>query len=163
MATVPQYIPTEKLISLVPHRGKMFLLSRVTSYDVRKNSIVAEYDITESCILYDDELGGVPAWAGFEMMAQSISALCTIQQICSGGADSAVPGVILSVNGFSSRACAISAGKTVELKVCESYRADNVCRYDCQMYERGGDEPLADAAITVMGIEDMRSFFSSLE
>ena len=148
-ATVPQYIPTEKLISLVPHRGKMFLLSRVTSYDVRKNSIVAEYDITESCILYDDELGGVPTWAGFEMMAQSISALCTIQQICSGGADS--------------RACAISAGKTVVLKVCESYRADNVCRYDCQMYERGGDEPLADAAITVMGIEDMRSFFSSLE
>lgn len=162
MRIIPQYIPTEKLITLVPHRGKMFLLSRVTSHDVLKNRIVAEYDVTESCILYDEELKGIPVWAGFEMMAQSISALCTIYQLTCGGPETPVPGVILSISGFKSSVSSIAAGKTVELRVCEGYRVDNVCRYDCKMYELGEPDPVATTAITVMGIEDMNSFFGSL-
>ena len=158
----PQQIPAEKLISLVPHKGKMFLLSRVTSHDVQRNRIVAEYDVTESCILYDEGLKGVPVWAGFEMMAQSISVLCTIHQISRGGPETPPSGVILSISGFKSRVTSVAAGKTVELRVHEGYRVDNVCRYDCEMYEKGLSEPVATTAITVMGVEDMDSFFSSL-
>ncbi len=156
---IPQQVPAEGLISLIPHRGKMVLLSRITSHDTVRNQIVSEYDVTENCILYDEELKGVPVWAGFEMMAQSISALSTIQQVSSGGADTPAPGVILSVNGFESAVASIPAGKTVELRVCEGYRDGSVCRYNCEMYEKGLPEPVATTAITVMGIEDMNSFF----
>lgn len=154
-----QQIPAEELTSLIPHRGKMILLSRIRSHDTVRNQIVSEYDVTEDCILYDENLGGVPVWAGFEMMAQSISALSTIQQLSSGGADTPAPGVILSVSGFESTVASVSAGKTVELRICEGYRDGNVCRYDCEMYEKGVPEPVATTAITVMGIEDMNSFF----
>ena len=64
-----------ELLSVVPHRGKMLLLSRVISYDLEEQSIEAEYHVTEDCLFYDPALGGVPAWVGFEFMAQSISAL----------------------------------------------------------------------------------------
>ncbi|MBQ9537662.1 MAG: 3-hydroxylacyl-ACP dehydratase [Treponema sp.] len=160
---VPQFISTDELLSFVPHRGKMFLLSRVTAHDVQSNSIVAEYDISKDCILYDENLGGVPTWAGFEMMAQGISALCTIQLVAHGKAEEAAPGVILSVSGFRSSTACIALGKTVEIKICEGYRVENVCRYDCKMYERGSDKLLAQSSITVMGIDDMQSFFSKME
>lgn len=156
---IPQQVSAEELYSLIPHRGKMVLLSRITSHDTVRNRIVSEYDVTENCILYDEELKAVPVWAGFEMMAQSISALSTIQQVSAGGADTPAPGVILSVSGFESTVAGISAGKTVELRVYEGYRDGNVCRYDCEMYEKGLSEPVATTAITVMGIEDMNSFF----
>ncbi|MBQ3801023.1 MAG: 3-hydroxylacyl-ACP dehydratase [Treponema sp.] len=159
MNMIPQQVPAEQLGSLIPHRGKMVLLSRISSHDTERNRIVAEYDVTENCILYDEELKGVPAWAGFEMMAQSISALSTIRQLSSGGAGSPAPGVILSVSGFESSVASVAAGKTVELRVCEAYRDGSVCRYDCEMYEKGAPGPVATTAITVMGIEDMNSFF----
>ncbi len=157
---VPQHIPAEDLLSLVPHKGKMFLLSRVTAHDIVKNSIVSEYDVSKNCILYDEDLDGIPVWAGFEMMAQSISALSTIERIAQGKPRSAAPGVILSVSNFRTKLEAIRTGQTVVLSVSENYRVDNVCRYDCELYERGCAEPVATTAITVMGIQDMHSFFS---
>ena len=162
LTAVPQQIPAQELIQLVPHKGKMFLLSRITAHDILKNSVCAEYDVGRDCILYDEELGGIPVWAGFEIMAQSISALITIRQISFGQPDTPAPGVILSISGFEARTGSIRAGSTVIVTVAENYRADNVCRYDCEMYEKGDPEAIARTAITVMGIQDMESFFGSL-
>ena len=156
---LPQYITGEKLLALVPHRGKMFLLSRITAHSIRDNSVTAEYDVSKSCILYDEELGGIPCWAAFEIMAQGISALSTIQQISYGLSDTAAPGVILSVSNFTARQEQIKDGSTVEIRVRENFRDDNVCRYDCELYEKGKPEAAATTAITVMGIPDIDSFF----
>ncbi len=91
-------IDREELITLVPHKGKMFLLSRITDYDLEKRFLSAEADITRDCIFYDDTAEGVPSWAGFEFMAQSISALSGLR----GRAASRPPrmGVILSISNM---------------------------------------------------------------
>ena len=75
---VAQFIDHDELINYLPHKGKMFLLTRVTQHDVEKHTITSEYDITENCIFYEEEFGGVPTWAGFELMAQGVSALTGI-------------------------------------------------------------------------------------
>ncbi len=157
--SLPQLITGEQLLSLVPHRGKMFLLSRITAHNASENSVTAEYDVSKSCILYDKELGGIPCWASFEIMAQGISALSTIQQISCGKSDKAYPGVILSVSGFCASQEKLKAGSTAEIKVRENFRDGTVCRYDCELYEKGKPGPVATTAITVMGIPDIDSFF----
>jgi len=42
---VAQFIEHDELINYLPHKGKMFLLSRVTQHDVEKHTITSEYEI----------------------------------------------------------------------------------------------------------------------
>jgi predicted hotdog family 3-hydroxylacyl-ACP dehydratase len=69
----------EELLSIVPHRGRMLLLSRVIGYNLKERSIEAEYHVTEDCLFYDFTEMGVPAWVGFEFIAQAISAFSGIR------------------------------------------------------------------------------------
>jgi len=71
-------IEKDELETIIPHRGKMLLLSRINEYNLEKRSIRAEYHVTGDCIFYDPVAGGVPSWVGFEFMAQAISALSGI-------------------------------------------------------------------------------------
>jgi len=77
-------IEKEELHALMPHRGRMLLLSRITGYDLEERIIEAEYDVTEDCLFYDAAAAGVPAWVGFEFIAQSISAFSGIRDRASG-------------------------------------------------------------------------------
>ena len=52
---IQQLIEHDELINYLPHKGKMFLLSRVTQHDVNNHTITSEYDITENCIFYEPE------------------------------------------------------------------------------------------------------------
>jgi len=63
--------------TLLPHSPPMVLLDRVLSYS--ENCLIAEVCISESSMFYDSDIGGVPAWAGIEYMAQSIAALAGIK------------------------------------------------------------------------------------
>ena len=97
---IQQHIEYDELINYLPHKGKMFLLSRVTQHDILNHTITSEYDITENCIFYEPEFDGVPTWAGFEFMAQGISALTGITNTIKGRTP--LPGFILSVMEFKS-------------------------------------------------------------
>jgi predicted hotdog family 3-hydroxylacyl-ACP dehydratase len=72
-------IEKDELLTLIPHRGKMMMLDRVKKYDIQEKSIEAEYCITEDCLFYNEEEKGVPAWVGFEFIAQAISAFIGIR------------------------------------------------------------------------------------
>ena len=168
MREVPQHISGADLLPLLPHRGKLFLLSRVTAHNVAENTICTEYDVTRNCIFYDAELEGIPTWAGFEFMAQSIAALTSIRQL-SLDLPPPPPGVILSVSAFSSAQAVLPLGCVVQTKVHEDYRADDLSRYNCELSLRetppgstgigNASGPLATATMTVMSIPDMHAFF----
>ena len=71
-------IEKEELETIIPHRGKMMLLSRITGYDLKERSLCADYHVTKDCLFYDPQAGGVPSWVAFEFMAQAISSLTGI-------------------------------------------------------------------------------------
>ena len=174
MREVPQLICGADLLPLLPHRGKLFLLSRVIAHDIGQNSITTESDITRDCIFYDEELEGVPVWAGFEFMAQSIAALTSIRHIRLE-LPPPPPGVILSVSGFNATQAVLPPGCTVQTTVREDYRADSLSRFDCELSLREAPPgssgignangsgkatgPIATATMTVMSIPDMHAFF----
>ncbi|MDE5898259.1 MAG: 3-hydroxylacyl-ACP dehydratase [Treponemataceae bacterium] len=157
---MPQFIDYDELINLLPHKGKMFLLSRVTQHDVNEHSITSEYDITEQCIFYEPEFGGVPTWAGFEFMAQGISALTGITNRIKGREP--LPGFILSVVDFKATVGFLKGGTTIQMRIKEDYREEDshVYRYLCELYASKDDaEPAASAKITVMETEDIHGLF----
>jgi len=110
-------IEREELQTLIPHTGKMLLLDRIIDYDI-EHSIRAEYNITKNCIFYDPVLDGVPAWAGFEFIAQAISALTGIRKREKG--EKANMGFILSIPSMKMEIPFFKNGSLVEIRVKEN-------------------------------------------
>lgn len=155
---LPQRIEKDALIELLPHKGKMFLLSRVVSHDAKAHTITSEYDITPDCIFYEAEAGGVPTWVGFEFMAQGISALTGITNREIGRKPR--PGFILSVREFKSSAGYLKNNTTIMMKIREDYRCDKTYSYVCALFAHRDDSvPVATATITVMETDDIHTLF----
>ena len=72
---LPQNVPAEELINLLPHKGKMFLLDHLTQHDTVARTLESESLVTKNHIFYDEALDGIPSHVAFELIAQSISAL----------------------------------------------------------------------------------------
>ena len=160
MKEIQQLIEHDELINYLPHKGKMFLLSRVTQHDVNNHTITSEYDITENCIFYEPEFDGIPSWAGFELMAQCISALTGITNTMKGRTP--LPGFILSVMEFNAEVGYLKNHTTAVMKVSEDFRDEenHIYRYICELYASKGDEkPAATSKISVMETEDAHALF----
>jgi len=157
---IQQHIERDELINYLPHKGKMFLLSRVTQHDIEKHTITCEYDITEDCIFYESEFDGVPTWAGFEFMAQGVSALTGITNTIKG--ISPLPGFILSVMEFNASVGYLKNNTTIQMKTFEDFRDEenHIYRYICELYANKGDAaPVVTTKVSVMETEDAHALF----
>jgi len=132
--------------SIVPHKGKMLLLSRIISYDLEEQTLCAEYDITENCIFYDPVIEGVPAWVGFEFIAQAIAALSGLRGHESG--EEPKIGYILSVSSMQIDCHFFQAGNTVQINVKESGCMDEVHNFEGTVFLEG--KKVLDGKLTVI-------------
>jgi len=143
-------IEKEELATLLPHSGRMLLLSRINEYDPEKRYLCAEYDITEDCLFYDPNLGGVPAWAGFEFMAQGLAAL---SGLC-GREKGEKPkiGFILSISSLRISFPFFKTGSTALIKITESGRMESVYSFEGEIF--CGGEKFLEGKLTAMDASD---------
>jgi predicted hotdog family 3-hydroxylacyl-ACP dehydratase len=109
----------------------MLLISRVIDYDINL-SIRAEYDITEDCLFYDSALGGVPAWAGFEFMAQAVSALSGLRFRERG--EKPLMGFILSIPSMKMNIPVFEPGSSLDIRVTENMCADTIYSFEGEIF-----------------------------
>ena len=143
-------IEKEELLSIIPHRGRMLLLSRIRNYDLVERTVEAEYQITEDCIFYDSAAKGVPAWVGFEFAAQAFCALCGIRDREMG-----VPpkkGFILAVSQMRIGLPFFRAGSIICIKAKETERMDPVCFLDGELFVDG--KKVLEGKLTIMEVDD---------
>jgi predicted hotdog family 3-hydroxylacyl-ACP dehydratase len=147
-------ITDEELLGLLPHKGKMLLISRVMEYNVHERSLCSEYDVTRNCLFYDPGLSGVPGWMSFEFMAQAVSALSGITGKVLGKPP--MLGFILSVSSFEITISLLEPGDIAHVRVTEEMRVGAVSTFSCTV-SRGGREA-ARAKLMVMDVEDPAEF-----
>ena len=140
----------EEPASYVPHRGKMLLLSRINEYNLKEMTLCAEYDITEDCLFYDPAIGGVPAWVGFEFMAQAIFVLSELYARQIG--ERIKMGYILSISSMRIELPFFKAGSTVMFKVKENSRMDQIYNFDGEVFLEG--RRALGGKLTIMEIKD---------
>ena len=145
-------IEKDKLINLLPHKGRMFLLDRAVDIDYDEYSIKTQVDVTKESMFYDETLGGIPSYVTFEYMAQSISALSGIDNNRKGLPPKV--GVILSVSEFKTIIPVLKEGTTVTVLVCQQDIVDRVFSFTCTAYI--GDELVSSGKLTVMEVDDLR-------
>ena len=138
----------DELLAFIPHRDRMCLLSRINNYNLKENSIEAEYDITEDCLFYDIENNGVPAWAGFEFIAQSISAYIGIKNKMKG-----LPvkeGYILGVSHMQIDLPFFSKNSIITINSIELDNLDPVYIFDGKIFLDG--KKVLEGKVTVMEV-----------
>jgi predicted hotdog family 3-hydroxylacyl-ACP dehydratase len=148
-------IEKEELLTIIPHRGKMLLLSRVIEYDI-EHSIRAEYDITKDCLFYDPVSGGVPSWAGFEFIAQTISALTGIRK--RERREKPNIGIILSISSMRMEIPLFKDGCSVEIRAEETDCTDSTYTFEGAVFLE--NKKVIEGKLMVMVINDER--FKSL-
>jgi predicted hotdog family 3-hydroxylacyl-ACP dehydratase len=140
----------DELKSILPHRGKMLLLSKIKEYNLAEGSLSAEYLVTEDCIFYDFHLGGVPAWAAFEFLAQAISALtglrCREMGLCPN------MGFILSIPSMIVKMPVLKLGKVVEMRVKECDHTDLIFTFSGEAFLEGAK--VIEGKLMVMEIDE---------
>ena len=139
-------IEKEELLTIIPHRGKMLLLDRINVYNIDEKSLEAECDITEGCIFYYPPESGVPAWVGFEYIAQAIAALSGLISRARG--EKPKMGYILSVTSMQIGLSFFNKGNTVQIKVKETGRVDLVSTFEGEIFLKGDKVLMGN--ITVM-------------
>ena len=146
-------IESKDLSSIVPHSGKMLLLSKITGYNLEERSLEAEYHITENCLFFDPETGGVPAYVGFECIAQAIAALSGITGREKRGHAGEKPriGFILSISKMQVFLPLLSSGTTIFIKVKELDCMDLVYNFYGQIFL--GGEKVLEGKLTIMEAE----------
>ena len=143
-------IENEELETLIPHKGKMLLLSRVNEYNLKEGTLCAEYHINEDCLFYDPHSGGVPSWAGFEFIAQAISAYSGIRNREMGIKPKM--GFILSIPLMRIEIPLYSLGSRVVLKVVEKDRTGLIYTFEGKAFL---EEKLAvEGKLMVMELND---------
>ena len=145
-------IEKDKLINLLPHKGRMFLLDRAVDIDYDEYSIKTQVDVTKESMFFDEALGGIPSYVTFEYMAQSISALSGIDNNRKGLPPKV--GVILSVSDFKTIIPVLKERTTVTVSVCQQDIVDRVFSFNCTAYI--GAEMVSSGKLTVMEVDDLR-------
>jgi predicted hotdog family 3-hydroxylacyl-ACP dehydratase len=142
-------IEKEELLSIIPHKNRMMLLSRVVDFNAENKSIEAEYEIKEDCLFYDSALSGVPAWTGFEFIAQSVSAFIGIRDL---GKKTHKMGYILSVSQMRIGLPFFKTGSIITIKSREAGGMDPVYVFEGEIYLYG--EKVVEGKITVLDVYD---------
>ena len=146
-------IEKEEMLSIMPHRDRMLLLTKVNEYDFKEESIEAEYHITEDCLFYDSAAAGVPAWVGFEFIAQAVSAFMGIKTRARG--EPVKIGFILSVSQVRIGLPFFKTGNTIVIKAKEFECMDPLYIYKGEIFIEG--KKVLEGKLTVMEVDDEKA------
>ena len=139
-------IEHEELSTLVPHKGRMFIIDRIIDTNPNDWTIESETKITENFMFYEKSAGGAPNYACFEIVAQTISALTGLY-----ARENNLPpnmGFILSVSNLHFDFDIMRAGQTVRVKALQEAVVENVYSFSAEIFI--DDVKAGEGKLTVM-------------
>ncbi|MGE5386616.1 MAG: beta-hydroxyacyl-ACP dehydratase [Betaproteobacteria bacterium] len=140
---------------VLPHRGTMRLLDEVTAFTSEAATCAYTVDGTA---WYAESFGGMPAWIGIELMAQTVAAHVSLLARREGRP--VRPGALLGTRSFNSRRAAFAHGERLSVSVRLEFRDDTgLGVYECEI---AVDETVvADAALKVFEPDDFDQFLAA--
>lgn len=137
---------------LLPHRGTMLLLDRVTEFS--GDTAVAEY-APRADAWYADDAGDMPGWIGIELMAQTVAAHVALAKRLVG-----LPvkmGALLGTRTYRTTSASFAAGRILQIRAREVFRDESgLAGYECSIACDG--TPVAEAVLKVYEPEDFGQF-----
>jgi len=143
-------IEHDELSALVPHKGKMFIIDRISDSNPNAWTIESQTKITRNFMFYDEKLDAAPNYACFEIIAQTISALTGLY-----ARENGLPpnmGFILSVSNLHFEFDSIKEGQVVTARAKREATVDNVYSFTAELLLDGN--PAGSGKLTVMEVAE---------
>lgn len=132
------------ITDILPHRPPMLLLDEILAAD--EDSARARASITPDHVLYDARLGGVPVWAGIELMAQTCG--CWAGYLSWRRNRPPKHGYLLSTRRYTGHVPVLENGAELEVVARLLYLDDGgLGSFECHISENG--RRLAEARLGV--------------
>jgi len=139
--TTTGYPPIEHVL---PHAGRMVLLSRVVDHAERRTVCVAEIPATS---IFADESGGVPAWVALEYMAQCIAAHGGLRARAKGDA---VPlGFLLGSRSIALHTVRFEPGQRLEVEAAHVWGEHDFFSFACSVRDAATGATLVEGTLAV--------------
>ncbi|MGH8225697.1 MAG: 3-hydroxylacyl-ACP dehydratase [Gammaproteobacteria bacterium] len=130
---------------LLPHGPEALCLDKVVLY-VPGERAAARLRVRPELLLYDESLGGIPAWAGVEIMAQALGVYVGMDARDEGLGPRV--GYLIGVRHFHAARPLIENGLELLVEAeCRYSEPYGLGRFDCRIL--ADDEELARANLTV--------------
>lgn len=143
------------IAELVPHASSMLLLDRVVGAE-------GETVRSETCIRADNiffQSGrGVPAYVGFELMAQTISAYDGLRRRARG--DKPGIGFLLGCRKYACERAFFGEGEALTIEATSLLGEEGMASFDCRILD-GAGAVLANAVINVYRPADPEAFLQA--
>jgi predicted hotdog family 3-hydroxylacyl-ACP dehydratase len=144
--------PFEPIERILPHRGTMLLVERVSACS---DTTLTAHASVQPDAWYADADGAMPAWIGIELMAQAIAAHVSLLAMRAGGR--ARPGVLLGSRSYAAQVPVFARGAALRIDVTEVLRStEGHGAYECTIGH--GDVRVAEAVIKVFQPTDFQMF-----
>lgn len=153
-------IEMPELDTYLPHTGTMLLLDKIVSWDISACTLCSEVTITENSLFYDEQNSGVPAWVGFEYMAQSIAALSGLHARKDLGQPPKV-GFIMSIRNYTTEIPFFPAGQILRIGINQLFNENSVVSFDCTITADG--KPLVTATVNAIETENPEAIVGALQ
>jgi predicted hotdog family 3-hydroxylacyl-ACP dehydratase len=146
------YPPVDQL---APHAESMLLIDRVVA--VEGEMVRSEATIRADNIFF--QAGhGVPAYVGFELMAQTISAYDGLKRRANGKKPAI--GLLLGCRKYAVARPFFSEGERLTIESISLLGEEGMASFDCRILDTAGDE-LATATINVYRPADAAAFMQA--
>jgi predicted hotdog family 3-hydroxylacyl-ACP dehydratase len=140
---------------LVPHASGMLLIDRVIAADGQ--TVRSETMIRPDSIFFQRGRG-MPAYVGFELMAQTISAYDGLNRRKKGKKPAI--GFLLGCRAYKAAESFFAEGQTLRIEVTSLLGEEGMASFDCRILDEG-DAELASATINVYRPADPETFLQS--
>lgn len=123
-------ILSKPVSDFVPHSPPMILLDKII--DFAKNSLTAQFEVTDQSRFYSPEHEGVESWVGIEYMAQAVAALAGVRAFLAG--QPVKLGFLLGTRKFDINQALFAANQTYQVVITELFMDDSgLGAFDCSI------------------------------
>ncbi|UTF59736.1 hypothetical protein [Gilvimarinus sp. DA14] len=144
----------------IPHRPPMRLVDRVVS--ASPNKVVSSLQVSRDNIFYDDQLGGVPAWAGIEFMAQTAAVWLGLADERAGRA--IAPAFLVSTRHYSANVPVFAEGACLDVAVEVAVSEAQVVAFNGSIYASAhSDHHLVEAVFSAYRPDDATGYLAASE
>ncbi len=140
---------------LVPHKAGMLLIDKVVAAE--GETVRSESTIRPSGIFFQRGRG-MPAYVGFELMAQTISAYDGLRRHADGKAPAI--GLLLGCRKYSAKRPFFVEGERLTIEATSLLNEDDMASFECRIMDADGGE-LANAVINVYRPTDPEAFLQA--
>ena len=148
------------LTKIIPQRAPMIFLSDVESFDYENQVLIARVDIRDTDLMYDETMGGVPAWASLEFMAQSIACCIGLNDLHDNPNAGTVVGFVLGSRKISVSKPVYLVNHSYFVHIKSMFCDNNIASFDCQIVDEDNNL-IANGALNAFRPDDIKTFMEA--